>query len=403
MGPYELLEQIGRGGMGTVYRGRHRTNGQVVAVKVMASEAAADPVMLQRFEQEFRAANRLDHPHIIRGLDFGVEHGQPYLVMEYVQGQNLTQRVKDQGPCPLALALRLFLQLSDALHTAHSHQLIHRDVKPENILLTLDGQAKLGDLGLIKDLGQEGNVTRSRTCLGTLVFMAPEQFEDAKRANARSDVYSLGATLYYALTGLLPFQGRGQLTILKKKLHNDFVPPARAVPDLPPAVDAVICRSLDPAPKQRPATCEEFAAPLREVLQACAPVVRVTLAPPAPPPAAERRVAPRFRSDQEASCRPAHQQSARPWAAAIQDASTTGLRLHVGRRFEVGTVLAVEVVDEADADASAQWFARVCWVREVGPNTWGMGCVFNRPLAEDELNLLLGGTTTIVVPPAVPR
>src|SRR5262249_35838807 len=161
----------------------------------------------------------------------------------------LTQRVKDLGPCPLPLALRLFLQIADALQTAHSHQLIHRDVKPENILLTLDGRAKLGDLGLIKDLGQEGNVTRSRTCLGTLVCMAPEQFEDAKRANARSDVYSLGATLYYALTGLLPFQGRGQLTVLKKKLHSDFVPPARAIPDIHPAVDTVICRALDPAPK----------------------------------------------------------------------------------------------------------------------------------------------------------
>ncbi len=247
MGPYELLEQIGRGGMGSVYRSRHRQTGQVVAVKVMTTEAASDRVLLQRFEQEFRVAARLDHPHIVRGLDFGVEAGQPYLVMEYVQGQNLTQRVKELGPCPQALALRLFLQLADALDTAHCHQLIHRDVKPENILLTPDGRAKLGDLGLIKDLGsEEANVTRSRTCLGTLVFMSPEQFEDAKRATARSDIYSLAATLYYALTGLMPFQGRGQLTILKKKLQSDFVPPARAVPDLHPLVDAMICRALDP-------------------------------------------------------------------------------------------------------------------------------------------------------------
>src|SRR5579872_1990586 len=232
MGPYELLEQIGQGGMGVVYRGRHVETGQIVAVKVMTAESMREPVLLKRFAKECSVAARLHHPHIVRGLDFGVENERPYLVMEFVEGQSLGQRIRQHGPLPEADAVRFIVQIADALHLAHQTKLIHRDVKPDNILLTKDGQAKLTDLGLIKDLDAGTILTKPRSAMGTVVFTAPEQFENAHEANALCDVYGLGATLYYALTGVMPFQARGNLTLLQKKLRNDFPTPRRLVPTL---------------------------------------------------------------------------------------------------------------------------------------------------------------------------
>src|SRR5262249_18378059 len=157
----------GRGAMGTVYRALHAETGQVVAVKVMSSEMADNPVLCCRFEQEFTAANRLCHPHIVRGLDFGIDQGRPYLVMELVIGQSLGKLVRHHGPLAESDAVRLALQLADGLSLAHKQNLIHRDVKPDNILLTDDGQAKLADLGLVKDLEGEA-LTYSGAWVGTI-------------------------------------------------------------------------------------------------------------------------------------------------------------------------------------------------------------------------------------------
>jgi serine/threonine protein kinase len=405
MGQYELLEAIGQGGMGTVYRGRHHLTGQTVAVKVMAPEVAADPVPLKRFEQECAAASRLRHPHIVQGLGFGVENGQPYLVMEFVAGQNLGQRIHQHGPLAEAEAVRLILQIADALQLAHQEQLIHRDVKPENILLTAAGQAKLTDLGLIKDLAAATNLTRTRTGLGTITFMAPEQFGDAKHADARCDVYGLAGTLYYALTGVAPFVGRGNLTILQKKLQNDFVPPRRLAPSLGGPIDQAICRALDASPQKRPNSCAEFAAlltaaqPGAEVIDGgrvaawgIDPEVTSVLQP------VERRRARRYPSRLDASCRSLAGDKQR-WRAEVQDISRTGVRLQLACCLEPGAVLSVEVPDEPLGAASARQ-VRVCWVRQVGPREWRVGCAFHRVLAEDELNRLLGNMpTTVVVRP----
>jgi serine/threonine-protein kinase len=258
IGSYELLEMIGRGGMGSVYRSRHSETSQIVAIKVMSQELAADPILLKRFEKEFQTAHRLRHEHIVQGLNFGVDAGKPYLVMEFVAGQNLGQRVKEEGPLRQSEAIGIISQVAEALQLAHQEKIIHRDVKPENILLTEDNQAKLTDLGLIKDLETGAELTRTRTCLGTVVYMAPEQFEDARRADIRSDVYGLAATLYFALTGVAPFLGRGNLTIMGKKLKNEFSPPSRIVPSLPASIDRAICQALDAKPEKRPSSCAAF-------------------------------------------------------------------------------------------------------------------------------------------------
>ena len=218
--------------MATVYRGRRRETGQIVAIKVMEPTFASNAVLVKRFEQEYAAAPRLRHPNIVQVWDCGQDDGRPYLVMEFIDGENPGPRIKRQGPPPEAEAVRIILQVADGLHAAHRLQMVHRDVKTENILLSKDGQAKLSDLGLIKCLENGEPLTKTRTCLGTIAFVAPEQFEDAKRADQRADIYGLGATLYHAVTGVLPFEGKRNLQILRKKIQNDFAPPRRLVPGL---------------------------------------------------------------------------------------------------------------------------------------------------------------------------
>jgi serine/threonine protein kinase len=405
MGPYELLEPIGRGGMGVVYRGRHEQTGQTVAVKVMAADMAADPLLFKRFEQEASAARRLRHPHIVQGLEFGLHNDQPYLVMELVEGENLGQRVKRLGRIPEAEAVSIALQIADALELAHRHQLIHRDVKPENILLTKDGQAKLTDLGLLKDLAGEGNLTRTRTILGTMAYMAPEQLTDAKNVDHRCDVYGLGVTVYFALTGVVPFQGPGNLTICRKKLANDFVRPRQVVPSLSAQVECAICRALDAAPDRRPASCAEFAAMLTGAipLEPCAaaeqplqPLPAADQVEPTPPPPREnRRAAPRYPSAVEARCWPLQNTSHR-WDAEVQDVSLTGIRLELDRRFEPGSVLTVAVSDSQWGSVST-WLVRVRWVRAGAAKKWLIGCAFVNALCEDDLHALLENRPTTVV------
>ena len=367
MGTYELHDAIGRGGSGTVYRGTHLPSGRSVAVKVLAAELALDPVTLRRFEQEFAAACRLTHPNIVRGLDFGIEKGVPFLVMEFIDGRNLGQHVRDHGPLEQAEALRLILQIADALRLAHNHKLIHRNVKPENILLAADGRALLTDLGLMKDLNASADSTRSRACLGTVAYMAPEQFENARHADVRSDLYGLASTLYFALTGVPPFRGRGNLAILRKKLNNEFAPPSQLVPALPAAVDLAIAAALDVSPARRPASCAEWVAALgaATATPAEAAAERSKDAPPAEaakPKARNRRAAARYPSGLGASCQRV-QGSADYWQAEIQDISLTGLRMSLDRRFEAGTVLTLEILDEHGKGISKS-LARVQWVRE---------------------------------------
>src|SRR5262249_47500521 len=155
------------------------------AVKVMPPHMAQNAVLVKRFEQEFRAARQLDHPNIVRALDFGEHASMPYLVMEFVEGESLGQRLERDGPLPENDAIRVIAQVAQGLHRAHKQNLVHRDVKPDNILITTDGVAKLADLGLVKETETDLNLTRTGRGLGTPHFMAPEQFRNAKNADVR--------------------------------------------------------------------------------------------------------------------------------------------------------------------------------------------------------------------------
>ncbi len=258
IGKYEILEKIAEGGMGTVYKGRHATTGEVVAIKVVPPHMSSNSVMLKRFEQEFKAARGLDHPNIVRAIEFGHDGNLYYMVMEYVDGPSLGQRIEREGAIPENEARQIMVQIAQALHLAHNRKLIHRDVKPDNILLTLDGQAKLADLGLVKEIETDLNLTRTGRGLGTPHFMSPEQFRNAKNADERCDIYSLGATLYMAVTGELPFKLCGPLEAWMKKINNDIRPPRSIVPTLSERMDWAIRRAMSAERLDRPADCREF-------------------------------------------------------------------------------------------------------------------------------------------------
>jgi hypothetical protein len=258
IGQYDLVEKIAEGGMGTVYRGRHRETGDIVAVKVVPPHLLTNPVVLKRFEQEYAVAKAIDHPNIVKALDFGREGETRFLVMEFVQGESLGQKLERDGKMSEQEAIRIISLVAEGLQRAHSQGLIHRDVKPDNILLTPDGQVKLTDLGLVKEVEDDLNLTRTGRGLGTPHFMSPEQFRNAKKADARCDIYSLGATLYMMVTGELPFKSNGPLDAWMKKVNNDIEPPRILVPALSERIDWAIRRAIDREPTFRPESCREF-------------------------------------------------------------------------------------------------------------------------------------------------
>jgi serine/threonine protein kinase len=219
---------------------------------------ATNPVFLQRFEKEYNAARNLDHPNVVRALDYGTDAGRPFLVMEFVEGESLGQRLERAGRIPEEEAINVIVQAAEGLERAHKKGLIHRDVKPDNIMVTPSGQAKLADLGLVKELETDINLTRTGRGLGTPHFMAPEQFKNAKNADVRCDVYSLGATLYMMVTGKMPFQALGPLEAWMKKVNNDLTPPRKLNPKLSERTERAIRRAMDPNPELRPTSCAEF-------------------------------------------------------------------------------------------------------------------------------------------------
>jgi serine/threonine protein kinase len=258
IGNYDLLDKIAEGGMGTVYKARHRDTGQVVAIKIVPATTARNSTLLKRFEREFVAARALDHPNVVKAIEFNGATATPFLVMEYVDGESLGQRIERDGPLTEEESIRLIAQVAHGLYCAHKQNLIHRDVKPDNVLITAEGQAKLTDLGLVRDMGDDYNLTRTGRGLGTPHFMAPEQFRDAKNAEVRCDIYSLGATLYMMVTGQLPFGNCSALDCFMKKLRNELIPPRDIKADIGERVDWAIRRAMSASPDNRPSSCREF-------------------------------------------------------------------------------------------------------------------------------------------------
>ena len=228
---YRLLEIVGRGAMGTVYRALHLGLNREVAVKVLRPDLAGDRTQVERLKAEAGMLASLDHPNIVRALDAGESNGFPYVVMEFVEGESLRDRLRREGPLPEPEALRITRSLADALERARRMGVVHRDVKPGNVLLTRAGVPKLMDLGLAKgpiDLG----LTQHGATVGTPQYIAPEQALDPRKADTRSDIYSLGATLYAMLTGRPPFDGTTLAEVLTKVLYEVPAPVRSLRPEI---------------------------------------------------------------------------------------------------------------------------------------------------------------------------
>ena len=254
---YELLGQIGRGGMGTVHRAR-APSGEIVALKLLDQRVTENARQLQRFQREARTACRLHHPNIVQAYDFGADGRQHYIAMEYVEGEDLAELLKRRGRLPESEALRIIGPIAQALHKAHARGLIHRDVKPGNILLGRDGSVKLTDMGLVKEIDTDANLTQTGSGLGTHQYMAPEQFKHAKNVDIRCDVYSLAATLYVMVTGKLPFEGANPVDSLIRKARNQTIAPKQRNPDLSNRISRAILAALDADRANRPKDMRAF-------------------------------------------------------------------------------------------------------------------------------------------------
>jgi len=278
LGPYTLVTRIGEGGMGTVYRARHALLRRPTAIKILKPERATD-VDLARFEREVQATSLLTSAHTISIFDYGrTPDALFYYVMEYIDGIDLEQLVQRDGPMPPGRVVAVLSQVSEALSEAHAAGLIHRDVKPANILLSVRGGrpdfAKVADFGIAKDLGGNDTVTAENLVPGTPAYMAPETLQAPDRVDARSDVYALGATAYFLLTGEPVFAGRA-MEILAQLLQDEPVPLSKRLGrPVPASLEALVLSALAKDPDDRP----ESAVVFSQRLAACSDIPAWTAA-----------------------------------------------------------------------------------------------------------------------------
>jgi eukaryotic-like serine/threonine-protein kinase len=262
---YELVELVGTGGMSSVYKAHDQLLERNVALKVLHPHYGEDDDYVERFRREARAVAQLSHPNIVTVIDRGADDGRQYIVFEYVDGENLKQLLGRTGPLPIRRAIELGLGIAEALAFAHEHGLVHRDVKPQNVLLTPEGEAKVTDFGIARSLDVERGVTQTGTVLGTSNYISPEQ-AGGKPVTPATDVYSLGVVLFELLTGDVPFPGENFVAVAMRHI-NDPVPDLRPLrPDAPLRLVAAVERALEKDPRRRFASMDEFAGELRSCL-----------------------------------------------------------------------------------------------------------------------------------------
>jgi serine/threonine-protein kinase len=261
---YEVLEPLGRGGMAEVYKGRHTRLDKTVAIKVLPLEVADDPNFRARFEREARAVAALKHPNIVQVFDFGDVDGTYYMVMDYIAGKDLAHLMRETGPLSLARVGPLARDIAGALDYAHAQGLVHRDVKPSNVMIEAGPmpRAVLMDFGIAKILSGGGTGPTRSGMIGTLDYMAPEQINASATIDGRADVYSLGVMVYQMLTGQLPFTGESPGAVLMAHLQQPAPDPRAVRPDLPAACAEAIRRALAKDPAQRCPTAGELAGAL---------------------------------------------------------------------------------------------------------------------------------------------
>jgi len=264
-GRYELTHLIARGGMAQVFRARDRLLDRPVAIKVLFPELSVDRAFVERFRREAQAAANLSHPNIVPVFDWGEDGGTYFIVMEFIDGQPLSALMRASGPLPPRQVAEIGTHVAAALAYAHRHGVVHRDVKPGNVLLTSDDQVKVTDFGIARALNTEESLTQTGAVMGTATYFSPEQAEGVG-VDARSDIYSLGVVLYEMLAGRPPFLGDTPVAVASKHVR-DLAPELRDLaPAVPPALEAVIAKAMAKSADQRYPSAEELQADLRRFL-----------------------------------------------------------------------------------------------------------------------------------------
>ncbi|MEA2702360.1 MAG: eukaryotic-like serine/threonine-protein kinase [Actinomycetota bacterium] len=270
-GRYRIVRHVARGGMAEVYLGHDELLDRTVAIKVLIPERARDASFVERFRREAKAAAGLNHQNIVGVHDFGEDDGQYFMVMEYVDGPTLRDVIRSDGPMDPERATSIAAAIAAALAAAHAKKIIHRDVKPANVLISsATGTVKVADFGIARAAGAQEGLTMPGAVMGTATYLSPEQAQGLP-LDARSDIYSLGMVLYEMLAGTAPFKGETPVAVAYKQLHE--VPPAPSAlnPAVSPALDALVARALSKDPDQRPASAVEFRAELLAVDHAPVP------------------------------------------------------------------------------------------------------------------------------------
>ena len=274
LGDYQILSQLGEGGMGAVYLGYQVNEKKHVAIKVLSSQHTGNQEAIDRFYREVKSGTLLKHPNIVRNLTAGQDQltGLHYLVMEYVEGPSLEAVLDKFGKLSVGDAVHIVLDIARGLEHVHSRNMVHRDIKPGNILLTQSGLAKLSDLGLAKRLDEASYLTAAKQGFGTPYYMPYEQAVNAKAADARSDIYALGATFYHLIVGEVPFTGTDPMEIIEKKKVGDYTPASVANPEIPKILDTFLARMLAREPRHRYQTASDLIVDLeRSQLAAAVP------------------------------------------------------------------------------------------------------------------------------------
>ncbi len=296
VGPYRIVEQLGSGGMATVYKGYQPSLDRYVAIKVMHPMFKGNPQFFERFKREARIVAKLEHPNIIPIHDFNEHKGEPYLVMRYVEGDTLKPHMEGQ-PMPPDEVLRVIRPVCSALNYAHNQGVLHRDIKPSNIMVTTDGSIFVTDFGLAR-MVEAGESTLSQDMMvGTPQYISPEQAQGVKDLDGRTDIYSLGVVLYEMLTGRVPFSADTPFATVHDHIYTPLPPPSSVNPNINPDVERMLLKALAKAPEDRYATAKnllEAAETALEVQMSQSPTVAHTPAPvavpsPAPPPAPEEK------------------------------------------------------------------------------------------------------------------